>query len=506
MIAFASLFFISVSILSILKFSKLYISIPFCLFLVFVLWSIRRTYISPRKLFYFTFFLSLLISLSILRFPTSDAYALYASAKEEFVNCEYFQAFPYQLPLRYLFRLFFFLFQNEYIVLFFLYLIMCLSAAVIVYFIARLAKKLFPTVNPLSNIILIIFSISISFAAPFLYGTLPSMALCCAAIYFFFKFESDKKPKHPLIIISLSSICLVFSYEFKQQSLVVIAVLLLVSLRRVYLTIQKKQYSKCQNGVIFIVFSLLLLVLLLPFNTFILNNYENKYCEGERGKGFPFITTIAVGLSTVGEEYGTYKSGHRSTSFYRANGIVPPYDNNAINDIKKINISYIKQQSEEIFKSPYSAIKFYGKKYIDAFRLPSFGILEDKIPPENFAYNNEFLFSIKDKINLSNPNGKFEKFTKQETLKIIYPFLYSFQLLIFLFGAIGIFIYRRKISLIFCMVFLFFNVFILVFEIQPLYIIYGFVFISTYSPLGFNFIVNRLKDFKQQTAKIQRRN
>lgn len=362
-------------------------------------------------------------------YPIADSLRVYEAACQIFErktieNFKYFELYPQNLGLAYVFSKVFRIFNSKNVIIIKIINVIanCLSIFGLYKILERLEKDY--KVNKMLFAILAFTYIPIIFLVNFTYGDLLGMPFVIFSIYFCMKYiETDK-----LYNLIISSLLMMSSVFIRMNNLIfVIAVLiyLVLSLNIKKKEVDKKIYIK-QLSIKLLGIIMFAIISIFP-SSCIKNMLINRYAiNGENS--YPVIGFIAMGMEEGERANGWYKE---KTASYSWNEIETA-DENYKNIIKE-RLNYFKNNI-------FYTIKFYSKKTISMWAEP----LQEAIW-QNLSFNfaSDFLNEQSEEEALK---------TKEKDAHLVYMesaiAIYQKTLLIIIFSSTTIFIlkYRKNIS------------------------------------------------------------
>ena len=183
---------------------------------------------------------------------------------------EYIQAYPQQISLAFIYSLFFRLIHFDTLeILRVLNIIGNILIVIALYKISNQLSKKYKT-NKVLLLTLILTFISLPMLSTFIYGDIPSLALCLFAVYFMMRYTETKKIKYVIFAI----LCTMIAYMMRMNILIFIIATVIYLLLNLFKNIKQKEWKeRIINIVVIIVY---VIFSMLPAET-VQNYYLNKY-------------------------------------------------------------------------------------------------------------------------------------------------------------------------------------------------------------------------------------
>ena len=211
---------------------------------------------------------------------------------------EYIQAYPQQISLAFIYSLFFRLIQFDVLeTLRVLNVIGNLLIVIALYKIGNQLAKKYKT-NKVLLLTLILTFISLPMLSTFIYGDIPSIALCLFAVYFMMRYTETKKIRFAVG----ASIFTMIAYMMRMNSLIfIIATVMYLVLNLINGFMKKELKENLINVGVIIVY---LVVSMIPA-TLVQNYYLDKY-DLEKDKRYPSISYFFMGMEESRRGNGWY--------------------------------------------------------------------------------------------------------------------------------------------------------------------------------------------------------
>ena len=211
---------------------------------------------------------------------------------------EYIQAYPQQISLAFIYSLFFRLIHFDTLeILRVLNIIGNILIVIALYKISNQLSKKYKT-NKVLLLTLILTFISLPMLSTFIYGDIPSLALCLFAVYFMMRYTETKKIKYVIFAI----LCTMIAYMMRMNILIFIIATVIYLLLNLFKNIKQKEWKeRIINIVVIIVY---VIFSMLPAEI-VQNYYLNKY-NLDKEKRYPSISYFLMGMTEGGRQNGWY--------------------------------------------------------------------------------------------------------------------------------------------------------------------------------------------------------
>lgn len=211
---------------------------------------------------------------------------------------QYMQAYPQQISLAFVFSMLFRIIHFDIMeVLRVLNIISNILIVVALYKINQQLSKEYKT-NKVLLLTLILTFISLPMLATFIYGDIPSLALCLFSVYFMMKYTKNKKIKYPIF----ASILTMIAYMMRMNSLIFIIATVIYLLLNFKKEIKQNAWKeKLVNISIIIMY---IVVSIMPA-TVVKNYYFNKY-DLDKNKIYPNTSYLLMAMEESPRGNGWY--------------------------------------------------------------------------------------------------------------------------------------------------------------------------------------------------------
>lgn len=211
---------------------------------------------------------------------------------------QYMQAYHQQISLSFVFSLFFRIIHYDGIgILRVLNIIGNIFIAIALYKIGtQLSKKY--KVNKVFLLFLITTFISLTMLSTFIYGDIPSIALCLFSVYFIMKYNETGKIKYPII----ASILTMTAFMMRMNSLIFIIATVIYLLINVFNGITKRNIK--QNLIKVLIIAMYIIISIIP-SSLVKTYYLNKY-NLDKEKEYPNISYFLMAMEESWRGNGWY--------------------------------------------------------------------------------------------------------------------------------------------------------------------------------------------------------
>lgn len=279
------------------------------------------------------------------------AQALYGNHTEEILNSqtyagislkEYIQAYSQQIPLAFIFSIFFRILHFDIIeALRALNVISNILTVIALYKITKQLSKKYETNKILLTILSLTF-FTIPMLATFVYGDIPSIACCLFSVYFMMKYQETKQTRNAIF----SAIFMMIAYMLRMNSLIFIIATIIYMVLNIIHGFTKRTGK--QNLLKIAIVILYLIISLLPANL-IKNYYLHKYGL-EKNKSYPSISYFLMSMEESPRANGWYQE--RRGEYALKNG----------EKVKKEYQEAIQKRLTYFLENPKDAFQFYIDK------------------------------------------------------------------------------------------------------------------------------------------------
>ena len=211
---------------------------------------------------------------------------------------QYMQSYHQQISLAFVFSLFFRLIHFDGIVLLrILNVIGSIFIVIALYKICNHLSKKYQT-NKARLMLLILTFVSIPMLTTFVYGDLPSLALCLLSVYSMMKYTETKLIKYPIF----ASIFTMFAYMMRMNSLIFIIATVIYLLLYLFKDIKNR---KIKENLIIIGITILYVIISIVPSGIVQNYYLNKY-NMDKNAEYPIISYFLMAMEESWRGNGWY--------------------------------------------------------------------------------------------------------------------------------------------------------------------------------------------------------
>lgn len=211
---------------------------------------------------------------------------------------EYTGAYQQQISLAFVFNVFFRMIHFDgFGIIRGLNVIANVGIIIALYMIVNHLSKKYDA-NKTRLLFLILTFIPLIMLATFIYGDIPSLALCLFATYFMMKYNETKSIKYPIYASILTS----FAYMMRMNSLIFIIATIIYLVLSVFADISKKLWK---SGIITTLVIIMYIGISIIPNSFVQKYYINKYDINEDAK-YPTISFILIAMEESWRGEGWY--------------------------------------------------------------------------------------------------------------------------------------------------------------------------------------------------------
>lgn len=212
---------------------------------------------------------------------------------------EYMQLYHQQIPLAFVYSLFFKLIHFDGIeVLRVLNVISIFFIVLALYKINKQLSKKYET-NKVLLFILILTFISLPMLATFIYGDIPSLALCLFSVYFMMRYTQNRKIRYPI----WSSILMMIAFMMRTNSLIFIIATVMYLIFDLSNEFTKKTWKR--NLISTIIIIVYIVISILPSS--LVKNYCLIRYNMDKDKEYPNISYFLMAMEEGPRANGWYK-------------------------------------------------------------------------------------------------------------------------------------------------------------------------------------------------------
>ena len=278
------------------------------------------------------------------------------------------QSYHQQISLAFVFSLFFRIIHFDGIeVLRILNVIGNVAIVVALYKIVQYLSQKYEA-NRIRLLFFIVTFFPLIMLSTFIYGDIPSLALCLFATYFMMKYTETKKIKYPIY----SSIFTMFAYMMRMNSLIFIIATIIYLVLNLFKDITHKVWK--ENVINIAIIIIYVCISILPAS-FIQDYYLNKY-NMDTDEEYPTISYFLMAMEESWRGYGWYNEDRGEF---------------ALKNIDKAKVEYvdeIKNRLKYFSKNKRYAFDFYVKKLASMWTENTYSSVRSNIIGENDPIEN----------------------------------------------------------------------------------------------------------------------
>lgn len=254
----------------------------------------------------------------------------------------YMQAYPHQITLAFVYSIFFRIIHLDIMEILRVWNVIGNIAIVItIYKIGNQLSKKYK-MNKVRLLLLILTFISLPMLTTYIYGDIPSLALCLFSVYFMMRYTETKKIIYPIV----ASIFTMIAYMMRMNSLIFIIATGMYLLLNVWKEWSKEEWKDriLQISIIFIY------IIISIFPALLVKNYYFHKYDLDKDGIYPNNSYLLMAM----------EEGPRGNGWYNENIAVP-----ALEEPEKMKIEYtqkIKDRLTYFFENWGYTLKFYTNK------------------------------------------------------------------------------------------------------------------------------------------------
>ncbi len=255
---------------------------------------------------------------------------------------EYMQAYPHQITLAFVYSIFFKIIHFDIMeILRILNVIGNIAIVIAIYKIGNQLAKTYK-INKVRLGILILTFVSLPMLSTYIYGDIPSLALCLFSVYFMMRYIETDKPIYPIG----ASILTMIAYMMRMNSLIFMIATVIYLVMNIVKKGMKLEWKKRIRYALVII--LYISISIFP-SSLVKNNYFHQY-DLDKNKIYPNESYILMGI----------EEGTRGNGWYNETIAEP-----AIENPKEMKIEYIQEIKDRVTyfsKNPKIMFQFYTNK------------------------------------------------------------------------------------------------------------------------------------------------
>lgn len=281
---------------------------------------------------------------------------------------QYMQSYHQQISLSFVFSMFFRIIHVDVIeVLRALNVIGNILMIVALYKISKQLSKKYE-INNVRLFLLTLTFISIPMLSTFIYGDIPSLALCLFAIYFMMKYTETGKVKYPIF----ASVFTMIAYMMRMNSLIFIIGTTMYLIFSLLKEIKNKNWK--QNLIATCVILMYIIISILPAGL-VQNYYLGKYNMDKKAE-YPTISYILMAMEESWRGNGWYNEARGE------------YALKNIEQAKEEYVDEVKQRLAYFAQNPGYTLEFYTKKVTSMWTENTYSAIRSNIVKENDPIEN----------------------------------------------------------------------------------------------------------------------
>lgn len=230
---------------------------------------------------------------------------------------EYMQGYSQQIPLAFVYSIFFRILHFDAMEL--LRIMNVISNVLIVIAIYKINQQLSKKyeTNKVLLLTLILTFVSLPMLSTFVYGDIPSLALCLFSVYFMMKYTDTKKVRYGIV----ASFLTMLAYMMRMNSLIFIIATVIYLLLNLVNEITKKTIKEnARNAFMIVVF---IVIAILP-SSLIKNYYFNTY-HMDKQKAYPNISFLLMAMEENPRGNGWYNEAIGEVALRNPEGVKEEY-------------------------------------------------------------------------------------------------------------------------------------------------------------------------------------
>lgn len=281
---------------------------------------------------------------------------------------EYMQAYHQQISLAFVFSMFFRIIHFDEIgILRALNVIGNILIVFAIYKINNQLSKEYKT-NKVLLLTLLLTFISLPMLSTFIYGDIPSLALCLLSVYFMMRYTESKKIKYPIF----ASVFTMIAYMMRMNSLIFIIATVIYLLLNLFKGISKKSWK--ENLINLLIIAMYAIISIIP-TILVQNYYLNKY-DMDKNKAYPNISYFLMAMEESWRGNGWYNEDIGEPALRR------------LGDIKEEYKERIKQRLTYFSENIGYTFNFYTKKIASMWTENTYSAVRSNLTKDNDPIEN----------------------------------------------------------------------------------------------------------------------
>ena len=276
---------------------------------------------------------------------------------------EYMQAYHQQISLSFVFSLFFRIIHFDTLEV--LRVLNILANILIVFSIYKIGVQLSKKyrINKILLFILILTFISLPMLSTFIYGDIPSLALCLLSVYFMMRYTETKKWQYPVF----ASLLTMLAYMMRMNSLIFIIATVIYLLLNLFKGITKKPLKESLLATAIIIMYIVISI----FPASLIKNYYLAKYNLDSQKEYPNISYFLMAM----------EEGPRANGWY--NEAIGEYALKNTEAAKQEYPERIKQRLTYFLQNPGYTFEFYINKIASMWTENTYSAVRNNMTGEN---------------------------------------------------------------------------------------------------------------------------
>ena len=276
---------------------------------------------------------------------------------------EYMQAYPHQITLAFIYSIFFKIIHFDVMEILRVWNVIGNIAIVIaIYKIGNQLSKKYK-MNKVRLLLLILTFISLPMLTTYIYGDIPSLALCLFSVYFMMRYTETKKIIYPIV----ASVFTMIAYMMRMNSLIFIIATGMYLVLNIW-----KEWSKedWKNRILQISIICIYLIIAMFPASLVKNYYFQKY-DLDKDKIYPNNSYLLMAM----------EEGPRGNGWYNENIAGP-----ALKEPEKMKIEYTQKIKDRLtyFSENWGyTLKFYTNKITSMWTENTYAAVRNNTLPDN---------------------------------------------------------------------------------------------------------------------------
>lgn len=281
---------------------------------------------------------------------------------------EYMQAYPQQLSLAFAYSIFFRIIYFDIMeFLRVLNVIGNIGIVIALYKINEQLSKQYKTNKTLLAILILTF-ISLPLLVTFIYGDIPSIALCLFSVYFMMKYIEGKTKKYFI----LATIFTMIAYMMRMNSLIFIIATVMYLILKASEGFNNRGWKE---NILNIIMIIIFIVATISPSLIVKNYYFAKY-DLDKSKIYPNTSYFLMGMEKSSRGNGWYNEAIATKALKNPQ------------DVKQEYVEKIKERITYFYKNPREAFEFYTMKIASMWTENTYSaVRNNNVKEEDFLEN-----------------------------------------------------------------------------------------------------------------------